>query len=195
MNGGPASTEPDSTSPATQHDPEEQHVSFDALIEKVHQAELALEGKEREATIHLRQTKASWRAAWTPGRIVFAGLVAGFVTGRAEPLKRAAGGGTLQLISALGSLLAGDKAAQAADQASEAADAAEGAERGAVRATPRPEAVARPAAATAAAASPPAAAAARPAPTQRTRAETTRNSPPDERAYDLPDNYRDSGQL
>jgi hypothetical protein len=52
-------------------------MSFDALLQKVKQAETALEAQERQAAADWRQFKASWRAAWTPGRIVVAGLFAG----------------------------------------------------------------------------------------------------------------------
>jgi hypothetical protein len=100
-------------------------MGFDALIEKVRQAEVALEAKERQTAADLRQMRASWRAMWTPGRIVIAGLVSGFLVARAEPFKKAAGGGTLQLISALSSLFAGGSAQAAAEQASDAARVAE----------------------------------------------------------------------
>ena len=49
-------------------------MGFDALIEKVRQAEIALEARERQAAADWRQTRTSWRAAWTPGRVVLAGL-------------------------------------------------------------------------------------------------------------------------
>lgn len=111
---------------ATQHE-EDTSVGFEALIDKVRQAESALEAKERQTVAEFQRTRASWLAMWTPGRIVIAGLVSGFVVGRAEPFKRAAGGGTLQLISALGSLFAGGSAQAAAGEASDAADAAEAA--------------------------------------------------------------------
>lgn len=113
-------------------------MGFDALIEKVRQAEVALEAKERQTTADWRRVKSSWRAMWTPGRIVLAGLVSGFVVGRAEPFKRAAGGGALQLISALGSLFAGGSAQAAAGEAADAAQAAENSERGAGAAPPAP---------------------------------------------------------
>ena len=63
-------------------------VGFEALKEKVRQAEAALEAKERQATADFRQVKSSWRLAWTPGRIVIAGLVSGFVVGKLEPTKK-----------------------------------------------------------------------------------------------------------
>lgn len=99
-------------------------MGFEALIEKVRQAETALEARERLATADWRQVKASWRAAWTPGRIVLAGLVGGFLFGRAAPLKRS-GAGMVQLASVLGSLFAGGSAQAAASEASEAADSAQ----------------------------------------------------------------------
>jgi hypothetical protein len=108
---------------------EQTHVGFEQLIEKVRQAEVALEAKERQTGADWRQVKASWRAMWTPGRIVIAGLVSGFIVGRAEPFKKAAGGGTLQLISALSSLFAGGSAQAAASEASDAKQAAETVER------------------------------------------------------------------
>jgi len=100
-------------------------MSFDKLIAKVQQAEDALEARERTVSADLRQLKVSWRAAWTPGRIVIAGLAAGFLVGRAEPFKRAAGGGVLQLITALSGLFASSQAQDAAEGADEAAQAAE----------------------------------------------------------------------
>lgn len=101
-------------------------MGFDALIEKVRQAEAALEARERQAGADWRQTKASWRAIWTPGRILLAGLAGGFLFARAAPLKRG-GGSALQLASMLGSLFAGGSAQAAAGEAAEAADNAEAA--------------------------------------------------------------------
>lgn len=100
-------------------------VSFEALIQKVRQAETALEARERQVGADWRQVKASWRAAWTPGRIVVAGLVSGFVVGRSEPLRRVGGGGTLQLLTALSGLFAGGSAQAAASEAEQAAKKAE----------------------------------------------------------------------
>lgn len=101
-------------------------MSFDKLIAKVRQAEDALEAQERRVSADLRQLKASWRAGWTPGRIVIAGLVSGFFIGRAEPLKAVArGGGAMQVITMLSGLFAGSSAQAAAGQAEHAADTAE----------------------------------------------------------------------
>lgn len=99
-------------------------MGFDALIQKVRQAEAALEAQERRVGADWRQLRGTWRALWTPGRIVLAGIAAGFFVGRAEPFKRAAGGGVLQLLTALSGLFAGGSAQAAANEAGEAAEAA-----------------------------------------------------------------------
>ena len=104
----------------------QQEMSFDALLQKVKQAESALEAQERQAAADWRQLKASWKSGWTPARIVVAGLVSGFVVGKVEPIKRAASGsGALQLVSALAGLFASGSAQAAAGEASHAADTAE----------------------------------------------------------------------
>jgi hypothetical protein len=101
-------------------------MSFEALVTKVRQAETALEAKERQAAADWRQLKGSWRDAWTPGRIVVAGLVAGFIVGKVEPVKKAAsGGGVLQLMTALAGMFAGGSAQVAAGKAEDAAQSAE----------------------------------------------------------------------
>lgn len=97
-------------------------VSFDALIQKVQQAEVVLEARERETAADWRQLKATWRTAWTPGRIVIAGLVCGFLVGRTKPLRNVSGGGALQMLSALSGLLASSHAKVAADEAQDSAD-------------------------------------------------------------------------
>ena len=99
-------------------------MSFDALIAKVRQAENALEASERRTATQWRQVATTWRSAWTPGRIVVAGLALGFLTGRAQPLKLAGSGGLLNLVTALSGLFASAGAQAAADDASDAADAA-----------------------------------------------------------------------
>lgn len=100
-------------------------MSFDALIAKVQQAEAALESRERRTIEQWRHLKESWRKAWTPGRIVIAGLAAGFLVGRARPLRVVSGDGVLQMLSALSGLLASGSAQVAAEEAGQAADAAE----------------------------------------------------------------------
>jgi len=101
-------------------------MSFDKLIDKVSQAEAALEAQERRVAADVRQFKSSWRAAWTPGRIVIAGLVTGFVTGRAEPLRNAArSGSVVRIVSLLSGLFATATAQVAAGDAEDAAAEAE----------------------------------------------------------------------
>ena len=97
---------------------------FEALITKVQQAEQALEAKERQTAAEWQQLKRQWTSAWTPARIVVAGLVSGFMVGRARPLRVASGGGVLQLVSALSGLFAGTSAQAAANEAEQAADVA-----------------------------------------------------------------------
>lgn len=100
-------------------------MNFESLIEKVKQAESALEEKERTAGADWRHFKASWKTAWTPGRIISIGLVTGFLVGRAEPAKRLMrGGGVLQLLSSLAGVFAGGSAQAAAGHAEQAANAA-----------------------------------------------------------------------
>lgn len=102
-------------------------MGFSKLIDKVTQAEHALEAHERYVGAEWRQLKSSWRDAWTPGRIVVAGLLSGFMVGRARPLARTTrtGGGFLQLLGALSGLMASGSAQAAAGEAGEAADQAE----------------------------------------------------------------------
>ena len=101
-------------------------MSFEQLIEKVTQAEDALEAHERRFAADVRQLKSSWRAGWTPGRIVIAGVVSGFLIGRAEPLKAVAkGSGAMQMITMLSGLFAGSSAQAAAGEAENAAATAE----------------------------------------------------------------------
>lgn len=95
---------------------------FEALIDKVKQAEAALEACERQAGADARQLKASWSQLWSPGRLLLAGLGSGFAIGLLEPGKRLANGrGTLQMLSAVAGLFAGGSAQAAAGKAEDAA--------------------------------------------------------------------------
>lgn len=101
-------------------------MNFEQLIAKVKQAEDALEAQERRFVADVRQFKRSWRSAWTPPRIVIAGLVTGFFAGRAEPLKVAGKGGSImQMITMLSGLFATEKAGAAAKDAEKAAEGTE----------------------------------------------------------------------
>lgn len=100
-------------------------MGFKQLLAKVDQAELALEAQERRVAADWRRLKGSWKEAWTPGRIVIAGLVSGFLVGRAKPLQTAARGGQImQMITMLSGLFAGGTAKVAAEEAEVAAQAA-----------------------------------------------------------------------
>lgn len=105
-------------------------MGFAKLIDKVTQAEQALEANERSIGADWRQLKASWRAAWTPGRIVVAGLASGFLVGRARSFALIDGGGAMQLLGALGGLIANGIAQPAEDAArqAEAPDTADAAD-------------------------------------------------------------------
>ena len=101
-------------------------MSFDKLIAKVEQAEQALEARERAVGADWRQLKASWKEMWTPGRLIVAGLVSGFLVGRAEPIRSLArSGGLMQLATTLTSLLTSGIAKSAASEAEHAAASAE----------------------------------------------------------------------
>jgi len=99
---------------------------FESLIDKVHEAEHALEARERQTAADWRQCKASWRSLWTPGRLIGVGLVSGFLVGKVEPTKRVVrGSGVLQMLSAVAGLFAGGSAQAAAGHAQHAADSAQ----------------------------------------------------------------------
>ena len=49
-------------------------LGLDLLINRVRQAEQAVEIREARTRAQWRQLKATWRAGWTPGRIVIAGI-------------------------------------------------------------------------------------------------------------------------
>ncbi|HEY5805158.1 MAG TPA: hypothetical protein VIT90_15840 [Lysobacter sp.] len=99
---------------------------FEQLIQKVDQAEDVLEASERRVADTLGGLRDSWREAWTPGRIVIAGLVAGFVVGRAEPIRALSkSGGLMQMITMVSGLFAGGSAQVAAEGAEQAAASAE----------------------------------------------------------------------
>ena len=99
-------------------------MSFEALVEKVRQAETALEAKERQAAADWRQLKATWIASWTPGRIVVAGLVRASSSASANRQEVARGGGACRCCPRCAGLFAGGSAQAAAGEAEEAAETA-----------------------------------------------------------------------
>jgi hypothetical protein len=101
-------------------------MGFKQLLTKVQQAEAALEARERRVSAEWQHLKTTWREAWTPGRLVIAGLVSGFLVGRAQPLRAVARSGQwMQLVTMLSGLFAGGSAQVAAEHAEQAADTAE----------------------------------------------------------------------
>lgn len=100
-------------------------MKFERLQHRVQRAEQLVEGRAMQTQAHWRTLSQVWRDSWTPGRIMIAGLVSGFLAGRAEPLRSMNGARWLQMVGSLSSLFATVQAATAADQASEAADTAQ----------------------------------------------------------------------
>ena len=101
-------------------------MGFKQLLTKVQQAEAALESRERLVADDWRHLKRTWKETWTPVRVVIAGLVSGFLVGRAQPLRTVARSGQfMQLVTMLSGLFAGGTAKVAAEEAEHAADTAE----------------------------------------------------------------------
>lgn len=112
-------------------------MSFDHLKRRVERGEALVEGRIRQSNECQARLKREWRAAWTPLRIVGAGLGAGLLTGRLQPEKamsrigKIAGPGSIQFLTSaiglVGSLQAAfvamttsgavEKAAETADEA------------------------------------------------------------------------------
>lgn len=99
-------------------------MSFDKLLRKVEQAEMALEARERQYSADMRQLKRSWRLTWSPGRIVVAGLLTGFLAGRRERVSTSDGTGILRVISLVSTMMASVNAKEASTEAEHAAEAA-----------------------------------------------------------------------
>ncbi|WP_203323424.1 protein sip-5 [Pseudoxanthomonas beigongshangi] len=100
-------------------------MNFERLQRRVDRAEQLVEGRALQTRTHWQTLSQVWRDSWTPGRIMIAGLVSGFLAGRAEPLRSMNGARWLQMVGSLSSLFATVQAATAADQASEAAGTAQ----------------------------------------------------------------------
>lgn len=101
-------------------------MGFKQLLTKVQQAEAALEARERRVADDWQRLKLAWKEAWTPGRVIIAGLAAGFLVGRAQPLRAAARSGQwMQLVTMLSGLFAGGSAQSAAQKAEETAETVE----------------------------------------------------------------------
>ena len=110
-------------------------MNFERLKCRVDRAESLFHGRIAQVRHHRSQLDREVRQAITPGRIVVAGLLGGFLVGRANPVRavRAVSATKwVQLASSLSTLFASLKAATAAQTAEaaaeEAGDAAETAE-------------------------------------------------------------------
>ena len=79
---------------------------FEKLLQHVQRAEQRVELRATHAQLQWATLKQTWRAGWTPGRIVIAGLVSGFLAGRAEPLRAMNGARWMQMFTAVSSFLA-----------------------------------------------------------------------------------------
>lgn len=98
---------------------------FEQLLQHVQRAEQRVDLRAAHTHSQWTTLKQAWRAGWTPGRIVIAGVVSGFLVGRAEPLRALTGARWMQMFTAVSSFVATAQAAAAADQAEEAVDTAQ----------------------------------------------------------------------
>ncbi len=105
--------------------PKPEQVTFNHLIRKVRHAEDALERRERRVGEQARRLQLAWKVGWTPARVLAAGLVSGFLVGRAEPLAKVGGVRWMQMITTMSGLFSSIQAAAAVDDAEDAADEAE----------------------------------------------------------------------
>lgn len=80
-------------------------MNLQALRARVQTAEHEVETQRARTVAECRKAVGVWRAGWTPGRIVIAGLAVGFASGRAQPLRLAGSSGVLALVRALAKLL------------------------------------------------------------------------------------------
>jgi len=99
-------------------------VRFELLRRRVERAERRVAACSDRAEAHRHEFVDAWRRGWTPGRIVVAGFLSGFLVGRAEPLSRVGGARWLQVLGTLSTMFASLRAATASEEAGEAADAA-----------------------------------------------------------------------
>ena len=99
-------------------------MNYKQLQRRVDVAERRVESRGQQTAEHWASLKRNWREGWTPARIIAAGLVSGFVSGRAEPLRALSGPRLLQMIGAVSGLFASVQASFAAERAEEAADPA-----------------------------------------------------------------------
>ena len=119
-------------------------MNFTQLRRRVERGETLVEGRIRQTTESHARLHRNWREAWTPLRIVLAGLGTGFIAGRAEPEKALkklgsiSGPNTLRLITSVVGLVGSVQAAITAMAAKDAADTADQATEAAAETNPGP---------------------------------------------------------
>ncbi len=79
---------------------------FEQLRQRVERAEHRVTDRVDHAQSSGQSLLQAWRQAWTPGRIVVAGLLSGFLVGRGQPLSRMDGARWLQMASTMSSMFA-----------------------------------------------------------------------------------------
>lgn len=110
-------------------------MNFEGLKRRVERSEQLVEGRMEQTRCDYNDLRGQWREAWTPTRILVAGVVSGFVAGSSQPkraLRRLGKLGKvvgdprwLRLISSVTGLLSSIQAMVAAATARKAADTAD----------------------------------------------------------------------
>lgn len=103
-------------------------MNFEGLKSRVERAEVLFHGRIEQVRCHRARLDSNVRQAITPGRILVAGLLGGFLVARVRPMRsiRAVSATKwIQLASSLSGLMASLKAAHAAETAEGAAEEAE----------------------------------------------------------------------
>jgi hypothetical protein len=98
---------------------------FEQLQQHVERAEKRVELRGAQTSLYWTILKQTWKDGWTPGRIVIAGVVSGFLAGRSDPLRAMTGARWMQMFTAVSSFVATAQAAAAAETAEDAADTAQ----------------------------------------------------------------------
>ena len=79
---------------------------FELLRQRVERAELRVSSSSDRSRDNRKAFFDAWRQGWTPGRIVVAGLLGGFLVGRSQPLSRMDGARWLQMAGTMSSMFA-----------------------------------------------------------------------------------------
>lgn len=118
---------------ATDEEDDVRKPNLDQVQRRIDRANQVMDGRRQQLRGNVQLVRQTWTSAWTPLRTLGAGLGLGFVAGKLEPEKAAAGVASrfvaapkiLQLLTALSGLLAAGRAQAASVAAEEAGDAAE----------------------------------------------------------------------